>query len=294
MSAKVRQAVAEGRGGAFIPTEETRRKMSEALKGNQCALGYKRTDAERVAIRQRMLGNKNFFGKVHSEATKNKTRRPIYAILPDGTRREFPGVKLAGEELGVAYTMIVRLMTAKKRVAYGKLAGWFFGYADEQVEAPVIEIPAEFAHLPRTRQLAKEQGSPLYFTGVPCSHGHVAPRKTKGTCTACLAPPADKRTKKSANSKEMWRANGEKVAAGIKRGRSTEASKAKTSAQAKAQWGDPEYAAKQSANNREIANREDVKAAKRAAVKAMWDDPERRAKMMEARRHKKLAAQAAP
>ena len=25
-----------------------------------------------------------------------------------------------------------------------------------------------------------------YFTGEPCKHGHIAPRKTKGACTECL------------------------------------------------------------------------------------------------------------
>lgn len=97
----------------------------------------------------------------------------------------------------------------------------------------------------------------------------------------------EQRQKKSVNSKALWADRGAKIAEGIKRGRSTEASKAKTSAQARTQWADPEYAAMQTANNREIANREDVKAAKSAATKAMWADPEWRAKMMEARAKKK-------
>lgn len=29
-------------------------------------------------------------------------------------------------------------------------------------------------------------GAKYYFTGVPCKHGHVAPRKTKGACLECL------------------------------------------------------------------------------------------------------------
>jgi hypothetical protein len=39
----------------------------------------------------------------------------------------------------------------------------------------------------------------------------------------------------------------------------------------------------QTANNKEIANREEVKAAKRAAAKALWANPEWKAKMMAAR-----------
>lgn len=39
---------------------------------------------------------------------------------------------------------------------------------------------------PKTRKEAKEQGAKYYFTGEPCKHGHIAPRKTKGACVECL------------------------------------------------------------------------------------------------------------
>lgn len=41
-------------------------------------------------------------------------------------------------------------------------------------------------NLPTTRAEAKKTGSKYYFTGQPCKHGHVAPRKTKGACVECL------------------------------------------------------------------------------------------------------------
>ena len=41
-------------------------------------------------------------------------------------------------------------------------------------------------NLPKTRSEAKALGAKFYFTGEPCKHGHVAPRKTKGVCTECL------------------------------------------------------------------------------------------------------------
>ena len=41
-------------------------------------------------------------------------------------------------------------------------------------------------NLPKTRSEAKAQGSAYYFTGEPCKHGHIAPRKTKGACVDCL------------------------------------------------------------------------------------------------------------
>jgi hypothetical protein len=96
------------------------------------------------------------------------------------------------------------------------------------------------------------------------------------------------RATKSRNSKQMWVEQGEEIAQKIKAGRSTDASRTKTRKQSKAQWADPAYAAKQTENNKEIANREEVKAAKKAAAKALWADPEWRAKMLEARRKKKL------
>ena len=39
--------------------------------------------------------------------------------------------------------------------------------------------------LPKTRAEAKAIGAKYYFTGAPCKHGHVAPRKTKGACIEC-------------------------------------------------------------------------------------------------------------
>ena len=41
-------------------------------------------------------------------------------------------------------------------------------------------------NLPTTRVEAKKTGSKYYFTGQPCKHGHIAPRKTKGACVECL------------------------------------------------------------------------------------------------------------
>jgi hypothetical protein len=39
---------------------------------------------------------------------------------------------------------------------------------------------------PSTRAEAKKTGNKYYFTGEPCKYGHVAPRKTKGTCVECM------------------------------------------------------------------------------------------------------------
>jgi hypothetical protein len=44
----------------------------------------------------------------------------------------------------------------------------------------------DISTLPKTRAEAKVLGASYYFTGKPCKHGHVAPRKTKGSCTTCV------------------------------------------------------------------------------------------------------------
>jgi hypothetical protein len=41
-------------------------------------------------------------------------------------------------------------------------------------------------NLPKTRAEAKASGATHYFTGEPCKHGHISPRKTKGACIECL------------------------------------------------------------------------------------------------------------
>jgi hypothetical protein len=39
---------------------------------------------------------------------------------------------------------------------------------------------------PKTRKEAKEQGATHYYTGEPCTRGHIALRKTKGVCVECM------------------------------------------------------------------------------------------------------------
>lgn len=181
-SAKVQAALAEGRAGKFIPDEETRAKMSTSAKGNQNAKGYKRTDAEREAIRRRTLGNKHFAGKQHTEETKEKMRKPVYALLPDRSVRTFSGLSVLRDEMGVSLMTIIRACTSGNPIKCGVLAGWVLSY-QQVIPAPVI--PEQYKELPRTRQEAKEKGVDRYFTGVPCGRGHVFERSTKGVCIAC-------------------------------------------------------------------------------------------------------------
>ena len=43
-----------------------------------------------------------------------------------------------------------------------------------------------YSQYPTTRKEAQETKASHYFTGLPCKHGHIALRKTKGSCVECL------------------------------------------------------------------------------------------------------------
>lgn len=49
---------------------------------------------------------------------------------------------------------------------------------------------------PTTRKEAQRLGASHYFTGIPCKHGHVALRKTKGACVECVRIEAAESAKK--------------------------------------------------------------------------------------------------
>jgi hypothetical protein len=49
-----------------------------------------------------------------------------------------------------------------------------------------IVIKEDKMDYPKTRAEAKATGATHYFTGVPCTRGHIALRKTKGVCVECM------------------------------------------------------------------------------------------------------------
>lgn len=128
ISEKARAAIDEGRGGCFIPSEETRKKMSDALKGNQCAKGHKRTDTEKEAISDRMKGNTNWLGKTHSEESKAKMGKAVRAIDPDGNETVYPRTTAVKEQLGIFLPTVLRSVRSGKALTRGPHAGWRFEY----------------------------------------------------------------------------------------------------------------------------------------------------------------------
>lgn len=128
ISAKVRAAVGRGGGGKFIPSEDTRKKMSEALMGNRCATGYKRTEEEKEAIRQRMLGNQNWLGRQHTEESKAKMSRAVVAISPQGEETVYVSITALRKELGLTPPTVDRALKSGKPLTKGKFQGWAFRY----------------------------------------------------------------------------------------------------------------------------------------------------------------------
>lgn len=184
ISEAVQQADKEGRGKRHHEVSaETRARMSEALKGNQCAKGYKRTDAEKEAIRQRTLGNQHWLGKQHSKESIDKMGTTAFAKLPSGVIQEYPSINAMREALGVkGLATLLRAIRSGKPISKGKLAGWVF-YTE--LEDNRIEVPEEYRDLPRSRKEAKALGVERYYTGAPCKYEHRDARYVSGGCCTC-------------------------------------------------------------------------------------------------------------
>lgn len=186
ISAGVRKADSEGRGKRHHEvTAETRARMSDALKGNECAKGYKRTDAEKEAISQRTLGNQNFLGKHHTDESRAKMGKALIEVT---TGKEFAVMNDAVKFYGMPnLTQIYRQMKSGKPVTRGKFKGMMWAYSGDELPVPPAkpDVPDEYVSLPRTRGEAMATGAKQYFTGIPCKRGHISPRATKGTCIAC-------------------------------------------------------------------------------------------------------------
>jgi hypothetical protein len=65
-------------------------------------------------------------------------------------------------------------------------------------ERELREAIKRFGLLPTTRQEAIDRRIDKYFTGKPCSNGHLSPRYTKwGTCVACAAASSLRRAEEA-------------------------------------------------------------------------------------------------
>lgn len=127
ISAKVQAAVAEGRSGKFIPSKETRKRMSQALKGNQNAKGHVRTEEHRQKLSEANKGNQNWLGKTHTDESKTKMSKRVLEVT---TNTEFPSLTATLERYGFKMPTLRRALKTGKPIAKGVHKGLMFRYIE--------------------------------------------------------------------------------------------------------------------------------------------------------------------
>jgi group I intron endonuclease len=136
ISERVQAALAAGGGGKFIPSEETRAKMSAALKGNQNAKGHVRTEEQRRRLSEAAMGNQHWLGRTHSAASRAKMGRAIIAISPDGEQTQYATITELRGALDMTPTTVHRAIQSGRPLAKGPRAGWKFAYAGKKLDTP--------------------------------------------------------------------------------------------------------------------------------------------------------------
>jgi len=166
-------------------SEETRAKISATQKGRPSPRkGLPMSEEARVNVAAAVKRGEesHFYGKrpVHAD----DLQKAVLFIAPDGTRTRHDSQTKLHETVGVSKATVIRACKSGKPIKFGEFAGYMVRYVDEPTPQ-VTEFPSEYADLPRARTIAKEMGAPLYFTGLPCTRGHLSPRFVKGGCVAC-------------------------------------------------------------------------------------------------------------
>jgi group I intron endonuclease len=176
-------------------SEETKKKVGDTQRGKPKAPGRVISPEGRAKIHAAAEAGhySHWEGRKHTEESRIKMGKQVVALLPDGSVREFITMNAAAQELGVFLPTLIRACKGGKPVQKGKLSGWVFSYKGK--ENPPPEVPEEYAHLPRSRFQAKAEEASYYFTGIPCSHGHISPRLTRGACLMCKKEEGKKATK---------------------------------------------------------------------------------------------------
>jgi group I intron endonuclease len=126
ISVKVRAAVTGGRGGKFVPSTETRLRMSQALEGNQNAKGHVRTEEHCQKLSEANKGNQNFLGKTHTPETRAKLSKPVLEVT---SGRVFPSLSEALIFYGLKMPTLRRALLTGKPLSKGPHKGLVFEYA---------------------------------------------------------------------------------------------------------------------------------------------------------------------
>lgn len=122
---KTYQVLAEGRGGKFIPTEETRRKMSEALKGNQNAKGHVRSEEHRRKLAESARGNQHWLGRSHTMESREKMSKQVREITTDTL---FVSLSAVLDHYGLKMPTLRRALKTGKPISRGPCEGLQFRY----------------------------------------------------------------------------------------------------------------------------------------------------------------------
>lgn len=126
ISAKVQAALAEGRGGKFIPSPETRAKMAAAAKGNQHAKGHVRSAEHRAKLSAAQKGNTHWLGKTHTAESRAKMGRPVVAVDPAGAETAYATITELRAVLGLTPPTVHRALESGRPLSKGHFAGWSF------------------------------------------------------------------------------------------------------------------------------------------------------------------------
>ena len=170
-------------------SQEIRDKISDTQKGRPSKMkGMKMSEQGRanVSAAVKRGAESHFYGKRPVNA--DSMQRQVTVQYSDGRVETYESLTYIRDTFGVTIPTIIRACKSGNRVERGSFAGAVIWYADDPKPSSADEmVPEAYAGLPRTRTEAKRTGAKKYFTGEPCSHGHVAPRYTKGVCVVCAA-----------------------------------------------------------------------------------------------------------
>jgi group I intron endonuclease len=176
-------------------SDEVRAKISATQKGRPSLMkGKKMSEQGRanVAAAAKRGPESHAYGKRPTNA--DALQRAVTVRFPDGREETFVSLTYIRDNLGVSIATMIRACKSRERIERGKFAGHVAWYADE-APTPVDEVPEQYRDMPRTRTEAKALGAKKYFTGEPCTNGHVAARYTKGQCVVCAADEQRARAK---------------------------------------------------------------------------------------------------
>jgi plasmid stability protein len=118
----IAKIAAAGRGR--LVSEETRAKRSAALKGREIPLD------QRLRISATLSGEGNYwYGKQRPDSFKEKIRKAVEAIRPDGVATQYESIQALREQLGLNAPTVNRALKSGVALTRGPFKGWIFRYA---------------------------------------------------------------------------------------------------------------------------------------------------------------------